>query len=128
MSEKKETKKKSKEEPKANPDFEITDEQILQFSKSANSAKARKDEPQAEYAQLFRTFQEDGGHNKAMKDTLKLQAMEEEAKRIYIRNLVRYCTVLDVFDFNEEDIFGNVIQQVAAAAATDKTPSGATVN
>lgn len=84
-------------------DFAITDEKIKSFSKNIHSAKAKMEMPTGEHGQLWRQFEEEGGHKKALKLAHQIQNMESVQAQEFIRNLHRYLDVLGVYD--QHDLF-----------------------
>lgn len=87
-------------------DFVITDDKIKKFARDINAKVAEKEGPQMAIATLYKQFGEDGGNNKALKLSLKLQGMESLQRQDFLRALDHYNKVLGVYD--QDDMFDPV--------------------
>lgn len=93
----------------------IPQDAVVKAARHINSYKADMDKARGELGQIYKQFEEDGGHKKAFKDALKMQNMEPISAQEYWRSLNQYMKDLGIFD--QMDMFDPVPGQVAAPLA-----------
>lgn len=99
---------------------QISPAKVKKFAQDINSYKANMDKSRGEIGQMFKQFEEDGGHKAALKAAMKVQSMETISAQEFIRNFVQYMKDIGVYD--QHDLFDQpVLPAVAEAAAQETT-------